>query len=202
MKRKSQMKEYDAQITAYYNRERIQRELNEFYIFTSFRRSHNMYENPMHTREYNIIDDDTLDCEDNNLNNCYTYFAPPSPSPNLKSSEYGIPELSPVSSDSGSKEDRNNDKDVSFETITTLHTTLDPYITPPCSARRKKESVQHSFMDGLSRSSPSTGNISGVSYASENSSILDLKIKKRLIERTFERNFNVIPEIVEVSSKV
>jgi hypothetical protein len=190
------MRKYDQVLTAYYNRERIQRELNEFYIFTSFRRSHDIYENPMHTREYDIIDDDTVEYDKTDLNKDTAYSVNP-PSPNHKaSSGYDIHALSPVSSDSGTED---NKIDVSFKTATTATTvpTTPNSFSTPRSTRRK--SVQHSLMDGLSRSSPSFSNITGVSYGSENSSISDLKIKKRQIERSFELKYSVFPKTVEVS---
>jgi methylglyoxal synthase len=99
------------------------------------------------------------------------------------------------SSDSGTED---NKIDVSFKTATTATTvpTTPNSFSTPRSTRRKKESVQHSLMDGLSQSSPCFSNITGVSYGSENSSISDLKIKKRQIERSFEMKYSVSPKTV------
>jgi len=160
----------------------------------------------MHTHEYDIENDDTVEYDENGWTKGNPYLVTPSPSPQRQSlvthnkyESHEIPELSAVSSDSYS-EDTNNDNNISYQNSTaskTMSSTVDSFFTPPRTERGKgtKGSSPEHFLDGISRGSAHTG----VSQDSGNSSISDLKIKKRMIERSFERKFNIFPKVVEVS---
>ena len=205
MKRKNRLSEYDATITEYYNRDRLQRELNDFYNYTSaFRNSHDTYENPMHTYAYDIVDDDTVEYDENGWTKGNPYLVTPSPSPQRQSSvthnkykNHDSPDTSAMSSDYCS-EDTNNDKNISYEqslASKTMSSTVDSFLTTPQIERGKGSngsSPEHHFLDGISRGSVNTG----VSHGSETSSISDLKFKKRMIERSIERRFNRFPRLV------
>lgn len=204
MKRKSKVirtsvNEHDELIAAYFDQTRLLRELKEFYTFTSFRRSHDFYENPMHTHEFDIVeeeeeaaavvDEDFFDLVENESHEKQDYSSTPSNSP-LHQPLTTTTERPSEESLSG-----HSDKNISFETSTTMNTSLDSMHT-----KREPFTADDSVMEeGLSRASPNT-HVSGVSYSSENSSISDLKLKKRLIERNYERRFPRFPSVVSLSS--
>jgi hypothetical protein len=172
MKWKPIINEYDELLAAYFDRDRLLRELHEFYKFTSFRRSLDLHVNPMHTFEYDIVDkdneDDTIDFHDHDWDTNVDYSATPPRSRRPRDVKI-------------------QEKNVSFETSTTLNTTMGT----------AEDSVL--LEEGLSRTSPNT-HLSGVSFSSGNSSISDLKIKKRQIERAYERRFPRYPLVVSLAS--
>lgn len=161
--------EYDELLAAYFDRARLQRELHEFYKFTSFRRSMDLHVNPMHTHEYEIVDkdkddDDTIDFDDDDWDNNEDYNVTPSSSPH-RLIHHKIQE-----------------KNEPLEALNTTITTAEDSVL---------------MEEGLSRASPNT-HLSGVSFSSGNSSISDLKLKKRQIERAYERRYPRYPLMVSL----
>mmetsp|Transcript_1365 Transcript_1365/g.2480 ORF Transcript_1365/g.2480 Transcript_1365/m.2480 type:complete len:198 (+) Transcript_1365:201-794(+) len=170
--------EYDELLADYFDRARLQRELHEFYKFTSFRRSMDLYENPMHTFEYEIIDKDHRKVDDDDINDTDDSFD----NDWDMNDDYNV---TPPRSPRHLKIRENHEE--SFETSQTLNTTI---------ASGDDSAI---LEEGLSRASPNT-HFSGVSYSSGNSSIPDLKIKKRQIERAFERRFPRYPMVLTLAS--
>lgn len=199
------LNERDDDIAAYFNVDRLRKELYEFYKFTS-----DNYHGQIYTYEYDIIDDDTIDLD----GAAYRFDSSPrktspmnkkkviTPTKNKIDKFAGLPSLSPISiqsSKSGSASAQINTarrdshlKDISFQTNTTVGTDLDSLPgNSPLKALHMDTAI--SIADSQTPSS----NATGVSYSS-NTTISDLKVKKRQLERSFEKKFEQFPRIVEL----
>lgn len=123
------------------------------------------------------------------------------------------PELTGIStsfsSDSASHEHSRFDpkfdhhKDDSFDTNKTMNTitTMD---SSRASRRTTRSSTSMGFLaeEGLSRSSPmSMTAYTDISFGSTTSSISELKMKKRVMERTFERSHPRFPAVLDLPKK-
>lgn len=199
------LNERDDDIAAYFNVDRLRKELYEFYKFTS-----DTYHGQVHTYEYDIVDDDTIDLD----GDAYRFDSSPrktspmnkkkivTPRKNKMEKFAGLPSLSPISmqsSKSGSVSGQRNTptrdthlKDISFQTNTTVGTDLDS-LPPNSPLHAMHADTAISIADSQTPSS----NATGVSYSS-NTTISDLKDKKRLLERSYEKKFQQFPRIVDL----